>query len=722
MAEDVRRRVVPLELGVAALVGASTFPLSRLIRGGGVGALVVSTMVISLGVGWALRRLRVPATLSFGLSLLLLIWFAAIRFAAGTLWGIFPSLESLRALSDVIREGSATIVDEVAPVALSAGVELFILAGVWLTAAAIDVAIVRGGSPLIGITLAIPMFVIPGSMLESQRRVMEMLLFLGAGALVLFFDERVRSVGWGAIMGPSVPGWRWGPGIRLGALGIAAAIVVMPLLPGYGAPPGLNGLGRGDRVTFNPLVAIKPTLDRTPHRVLFTVQSPRSAYYRLTSLNEFTGDFWQDRSGGKEQPFGSEGIIHDASAELRQEIRIDALAGSWLPAAYQPVALHGIEDAVIQEGSRALLLNGPLERGMRYTVVSTPPEVSRALLDGDIAYDTDALASSLELPAATREEILPIAQRIVRGAATPFERARALQNHLRRFTYDENVAAGHSYSSIIEFLTESRRGYCEQFAGSMAVLARALGIPARVAIGFAGGDSAGNGTTIVTTEYAHAWVEVFFPQAGWVAFEPTPRAGIARVPAYALPDLDDPGQDTNSPEQQPTDEPAPDATDRPIRDPEIDPGVTIGEASGGLPAWAIALIVLGGLMTVAGAVVAGQLWWVRTRITHAPSPRAAVAERYVDFLAWCAATGYGRAPGETPNEHARRLGAKIPEAGEQLAKLATLVGEALWAPPNGVDPIEIETAVSDAHQTLAATLGRRRRALAAAGWGRWRAR
>src|SRR5439155_3028342 len=92
------------------------------------------------------------------------------------------------------------------------------------------------------------------------------------------------------------------------------------------------------------------------------------------------------------------------------------------------------------------------------------------------------------------------------------------------FSYDIRVPAGHDVNQILYFLTRSKRGYCEQFAGSMAVLLRSLGIPARVAVGFTPGTYDPRTETYqVTSQNAHAWVEVLFPRFGWLAFEPTPN-------------------------------------------------------------------------------------------------------------------------------------------------------------------------------------------------------
>ena len=118
----------------------------------------------------------------------------------------------------------------------------------------------------------------------------------------------------------------------------------------------------------------------------------------------------------------------------------------------------------------------------------------------------------------------------------------ALQRWLAQsghFTYSLNVREPDTAQALINFLTKDRRGYCQQFAFAMAVLARVLGIPSRVAVGYTAGSPIGHGRWDVRTSDAHAWPELYFQGAGWLRFEPTPSGSdgqaTARQPAYTLP-------------------------------------------------------------------------------------------------------------------------------------------------------------------------------------------
>jgi hypothetical protein len=130
----------------------------------------------------------------------------------------------------------------------------------------------------------------------------------------------------------------------------------------------------------------------------------------------------------------------------------------------------------------------------------------------------------LELPEDFPADVRDLAREKTATAIGPYQQAMALQDFLRNnYTYDEAAPAGHSDDHLRYFLFRSKIGYCEQFAGAFAAMARSIGLPARVAVGFTPGtyDQAYD-IFHVTTKEAHAWPEVHINGMGWVAFEPTP--------------------------------------------------------------------------------------------------------------------------------------------------------------------------------------------------------
>ena len=133
-----------------------------------------------------------------------------------------------------------------------------------------------------------------------------------------------------------------------------------------------------------------------------------------------------------------------------------------------------------------------------------------------------------------------LALRITRKQTTPYGEPwpRALVRPVRS-RLQPAVREPNSAMALINFLTKDRRGYCQQFAFAMAVLARLLGVPSRVAVGYTEGSPIGHDRWDVRTSDAHAWPELYFQGAGWLRFEPTPSGAegqaTARQPAYTLP-------------------------------------------------------------------------------------------------------------------------------------------------------------------------------------------
>lgn len=159
-----------------------------------------------------------------------------------------------------------------------------------------------------------------------------------------------------------------------------------------------------------------------------------------------------------------------------------------------------------------------------YLAESLVPVVNEALLreSGQI-YPAWIRERYLQLPSTVPERVLALARDLTATDLTPYDRARSIEQYLREFPYTLDVPTPDLDQDIADyFLFDLRRGYCDYYATTMVVLARAAGVPTRMVIGYASGQyDAPNARYIVTEANAHAWVEVYFPTVGWVIFEPT---------------------------------------------------------------------------------------------------------------------------------------------------------------------------------------------------------
>ena len=262
------------------------------------------------------------------------------------------------------------------------------------------------------------------------------------------------------------------------------------------------------------------------------------------------------------------------------------------------------------------------------------------------AYPDWVTQRYLSLPASVPQRVRDLAVEVAGGAATPYDQARALESYLRRFDYTLAVPLPPRDRDLVDyFLFDLQRGYCDYYASSMVVLARVLGLPARLAIGYAEGRyDPDDGTYYVTGLNAHSWPEIYFPGFGWVPFEPT--AGLA--------DLMPLGRDLPLTFD---DEPLP---------PLVETGRKI-------PAGIVRIIAV----LLASAAVFGLVWGVWDRVRHIRQPvdefyREVVQELYRRSRA----LGVLIPPRATPNELVESLAAYLEPRFRHFRWLARFPGSA----------------------------------------------
>ena len=511
-------------------------------------------------------------------------------------------------------------------------------------------------------------------------------------------------------------------GSALGALAVLVGTVLGPNLPGADAPGVLDprDLNEQDnaRVTVSPLVDIRSRLVDQSNVEVFTVRSNVRAYWRLTSLERFDGRIWSS-SGSYSKADGDlpEAVHTDvAKEEIDQSFTISALSAIWLPSAFEARAFS--TDAEVEarydEDSSTLIVDNsvPTSDGLTYDVTSAAPRFDSAELAADDAPPpADVLRDYLGLPGDFSPRVRQLAQQLVAGQTTPFAQALAIQNYLRTFTYDLTVQAGHSDDVLEGFLFDTQRGYCEQFAGSFAAMARSVGLPARVAVGFTPGDVDAADLTLfhVRGEHAHAWPEVYLEGAGWVPFEPTPGRGIPSAEAYTGVQEAQaaPGQ-PNETQQVPATTPSTSVTGSEGQTPPAGQQDTTGEQpeQGGNPGggsdsnverfvtgpahravpWVALVVVLYGL-----GCPALLLLQRRRRRQRATSPGDQIALAWTEASEEATLVGFASAQSETYAERARRLADTLPAAATEALQLARLI-EAAHYTPDGPEATAVDEA------------------------------
>ncbi len=280
-----------------------------------------------------------------------------------------------------------------------------------------------------------------------------------------------------------------------------------------------------------------PRSDEQAVRNLFEVEADHGEYWRITTLERFNGTSWTSAN-----PYGSEGGVHlSAPASLprsggspppgaeilTQTFRVltDFNIARALPMAQTAEEISGpFRDITWDPARSQAFIDGYLKAGMEYTVRSQIVIPMPEELDQVNHLAPRTYGKWTQLPADLDPRIKAIAERWTADATSDYRRVLAIQQHFHNgdFVYSTDVAPFADDEAMVEFLTKTRVGYCEHYASAMAVMVRALGLPARIAVGFRSGTRQENGSYLVQTTDVHGWVEVLFPGYGWLQFEPEP--------------------------------------------------------------------------------------------------------------------------------------------------------------------------------------------------------
>ncbi|HEV8425405.1 MAG TPA: transglutaminaseTgpA domain-containing protein [Actinomycetes bacterium] len=728
-------------LALAGLLAGASLSLSRLYVGNKWLLPTWLTMAAALGLAALLRRLGVGQLLSLAAMAAGFVVVAGILLFPHTLLVIVPTRETLSEMARAASTALIAVSEQAAPVQVTAEFVLLTCAGAWAVATAADGLAFRARQPLLALVPALGLFVFPAVVKAASPAWYTTWFLLGAAGLLLF-EGRARLATWGRwVSSPrSRPGTGWRlpltPAASTGrwlALGAGLLALTIPgLLPGYGQQPVLDfkeGAGPDTGVALNPFISLRTRLTSQQDVPMFKARTTRRERWRLMVYDRFDGtDFAPSRDPRSGlTPFQGQ-IAGEQDPDLpvdqvSQSIEIQELGSFWLPAVTAPVQVDAGRRVLANQTFASLTVNQRLRKGFTYTVVSQVPRVEAADLAGPVDYRTHlGIQPYLEtgnLDPAVRQQ----AETVVEGkhADTPFKKALAIQDYLRgNFRYNLDVPAlSAGGNQLRRFLTEVREGYCEQFAIAMAMMARQVGVPSRVAVGFTAGQVVDNDYVQVTTHDAHAWPELWFPKAGWVAFEPTPRAdGTVPVPVYTTPSgrvpAGEAGQDSQPADPGTTQTPPPQRVRAPEPNAADDPAAG-GQSGNG---WLRRPVVQAGLAVLLLVALVPGVKWARNGLARrraAHRPRDAVAESYTEVTSWARDAGIGRGRAETPAAYARRLRDDFAGDADPLVELTGLFERAEYAAaePESDQAHRARRLARAARARLSGRLGWRRRLVAA---------
>jgi transglutaminase-like putative cysteine protease len=431
--------------------------------------------------------------------------------------------------------------------------------------------------------------------------------------------------------------------------------------------------------------------------ILYYVTSgERPDVLRLYALTEFDGAAWQREDPEASNRPASSGVLWPVAVDGwenretdRLNIQVLSLAETNLPVPAVPRAVDVDNSWTYVSGLDEIVTEGNGTQNLQYSTVAdfgyfdaAEMQAMQPTAEDDAAAGVGAAYTNIA-PAIDANAITALAQEITVDATSRYDQALAIQTYLRNqqeFTYDTSVPP-QGADTVSTFL-EEKRGYCVQFATTMVVMMRSLGVPARMAVGFLPGTRRDDGAYEVRGGDAHAWPEVFFPEVGWVRFEPTPSAQTGATPIYANPESDEIPVPQSVLDAAQNGQPAPVPSGAPEQG-QGRPEESDANGSASDIAWPILIAAV----TVALAMLAAGLWLMlrrrRALAALGEGPDAAWAWLYSQLpeeLAWpLSATPHEAAEHVTTS--LERLGSPLPSrAADALAAIVNAVSDHRYAP------------------------------------------
>lgn len=708
---SIRRQIEAMLVvasALAATVGFGSVFLSWSFLGtAAIGVAVVLAIVV------VVVRSRYPLAVSLAASILAYLVIGMLTIEVGV---------SAGAMGEFVRSsinGWSTLLTTAAPLPVEGA------------AAAVPFAVAWFGA-LLGAELA----------LRTDRTVLPLLGPLGSLALtVLFGVDNTDVIQWSAGLflilalvflalrsqlswfGPAVSSGRTSPGRALSALAlVTASALLAPLLA-----PHLPLADTRQRFTLreevdvdfdlrqlsSPLSALKGSLtEERAEEIMFNIAGPPTDRVRFAVLDSYDGSVWRIARSQNGNEFVRTGSVLprvDAQSDdvetWSHTVTVENLSGFWVPSVGVPATLVfntasaniiGSDPAELvrfDDQSGSVLLAAEVRRGLTYRIDSYP-----------VLRPSDAELASLDVWQGGRRltalpdsvaQLSSIAERITRGRDSAFGKAAALEAFFAEQFYEADTPTGHTARHLVDlFSRDELLAFDERYAAGFAVLARLVGLPTRVVVGYRlpTGMSETNAVSVRSGDI-EAWVEIAFEEVGWVPFDAGPDESRSLNSAGG----DDRRQDSSAAPPPPPQrrEPIPQTTVPPEDENEDDedPDDVADSSSLATPilVGAVVLLVPILLFLLFAAIVLLAKRRRRRRRQQAPSVAGRVEGAWREVLDTSADAGIGLAPGLTVREAAEQVAAERPAATGSVGALTLLVERTAFHPSEPSDAVAVET-------------------------------
>ncbi|SMC58848.1 transglutaminase family protein [Janibacter indicus] len=699
------RVVAGLLAGLATIVVA--LPLGRLFDEAPWALPSVIGVAVVAGTGMVLRSLTTHAGLVvLGQAAAASLYLLVTQLGETTVFGVVPTPETLTALLDHFEQAQDTITRYAAPAPATPGITVMLVAIIVVVALAVDMASATAASPSVAGLPLLSLFLVSAANSGGSMHWAWFLAGAGLWLAMVVHQSDVDLHGWATSVprmargdGEDIAGrsHRW-QAARLGAFALVAAVAAATFVPHLPTRYVLDGLGRsqggattGSGVRLATALDLRRSLESPSEApvLTYTSSSPTPGPLRVAVVEDFSDGLGRMRSDAPEPVEGFSApdptlrIPGNVVGERRtMVVESNGVAAPQLPlpSLVSSVDTGGIAWALGDDGTAAVQRT-PGTYSATYTELAPEEED----FDQPTGEPIDPLAQSdsyLTLDPGSAQEIGDLVDEVVPHDATPLRSAQAIQEYLRgsEFTYSLDLPSSQGRDPIVAFL-DHKTGYCQQFAVTMTLMARARGIPARVAVGFLPGSLSSGDERVVRVSDAHAWPELYFEGVGWTRFEPTPGSRAASTPGYTIDTSDaSAGTDTSTSSDE--------TTSSSTRPDDQQEDVAVPEAATapdeGRPAWVTALLWLLGIAAVLAIMPLSALVARRRSRRSAVDDAERVEREWHELITQLDDLGLRPPVGATPRQTGAWLSRRLHLEGEpqeQLDHVVATLERARYAPP-----------------------------------------
>lgn len=645
---DDRVSLLPSLLAVLSLLAGSSALSAVLDEPSWVLPVVeVVGIIWLLGVGCRLLRSPAPITVLVQFAGFLVV--LTSLFTSSGIGGLIPGAAAFRDAGDLLRDAWAQILATVPPAPTTPGLTFLAALALGTTALIVDFLVAEAKAPALVALPLLCLYSVPASISTQALpwwtfvapALLYAALLASTGSLM---TRRLGRAPVGLVLS----------GVLVAGLGAGVGVLGGDSITAVGTEGHLprTSVGSG-QIGLSPFTSLRGDLQQgDPVELLRIRNQPVDDYLRVVALEQ-----WRS---GADAGFSYGTLVDDGDPRSGIEparpggdpvtVTIESLrwADKWLPMFAGTQAIQGIGEDWQYDRALSTVFRDRELNPKSYSLLTSFTMPTDADLRADTVTATAALLDTTGVPDSVRST----AAEVVAGAQTPFDKADALlqyfTNPANGFVYSLQVPLGSSGDQLADFL-ENKQGYCEQYASAMAAMLRTVGIPSRVAVGFTQGEQQSDGTRVITTNDAHAWVEVRFDEHGWVRFDPTPlTGGTGRENGFteaAAGTGDGTGEQSSVSETvDPSTGPSANTTGREEQQPGLKPDdggadsgnsttpqVADGAGPSGLAAvprwvwWALALIVVAAALVMVPGLIRGRRRRARVLIASGGGPRAATA-------------------------------------------------------------------------------------------------